>query len=283
MSLGDLPQPATAATAASQNPLAQVLPKFRFKSVLGAALALELVFYIVSLWVVVPRGIVDPKPLANWKLGSSDYIMERCVTAVGGKYIWELRRLIVPIFLHNGLLHILMNGLFQVLAGPRALDTYGPRGFTCIFLCSGMCGNLLSDAFEHRGVGASTACYGLIGAFAAQIWLQWNKIEEAWRKWTRNMMILYAVFLVIWELIGWNSIDHFAHLGGLLSGFCLAVMLDAEAPKIRRRICACTFTVGVLSSVIKIFFLASEADMGGHKYPWSLACAGQSGLYDRDS
>mmetsp|Transcript_37366 Transcript_37366/g.66343 ORF Transcript_37366/g.66343 Transcript_37366/m.66343 type:complete len:317 (-) Transcript_37366:103-1053(-) len=281
MSLDELPPPAS--TSSAQNPLRQFLPNFRFKSVLGAALALELAFYIISLWVVTPRGIVTPKPAALWKLGSSDFMIERCVTAVGGKYFWELRRLILPIFLHTGLLHIFMNFTFQLTAGPRALDAYGPGRFTCLFLLSGMCGNLLSDAFEHRGVGASSSCYGLIGAFAAQFWLAWYTINEAWRKWIRNMMLLYAVLLVVWELIGWNKIDHFAHLGGLLSGFALAVVLATDAPPMRRRICACAFLVGMTACLVKVFFWDVDATYpDGHKYPWSVACKGLSTLYDRN-
>lgn len=279
ISLDELPAPAT---ASRQNPLKQLIPNFRFKSVLGVLLGLEFVFYIVSLWVVTPRAIVTPNGTALWKIGSSDFIMERCATAIGGKYIWELRRLVLPIFLHTGVFHILMNTMFQVTAGPRALDTYGPWRFTCLFLVSGMCGNLLSDAFHWKGVGASSSCYGLIGAFLAQIWLAWNSIEEAWRKWIRNMMLLYFVFLVVWELIGWKTIDHFAHLGGLLSGICLAVILAEDAPKIRRRLCACALFVGMTTCLVRIFFWDAQAEMNGHLYSWSTACEGQGTLYERN-
>merc|ERR1719356_2217844 len=116
--------------------------------------------------------------MALWKIGSNNFMTERCVTAVGGKFVIELRRFFVAIFLHLNLGHIFFNTLFQVFSAPRALEFYGSKRFVCLFLVSGACGNLLSAATEHVDVGASTACYGLIGAFTIQFLHLYFRTED---------------------------------------------------------------------------------------------------------
>mmetsp|Transcript_109731 Transcript_109731/g.310148 ORF Transcript_109731/g.310148 Transcript_109731/m.310148 type:complete len:201 (+) Transcript_109731:926-1528(+) len=183
--------------------------------------------------------------------------MERCAVVVGGKFVWEVRRLVVAIFLHNGVPHILMNLIFQALSGPKALDAYGSRAFACLFLVSGLCGNLLSDAFGMNGVGASTACYGLIGAFLAQLCLAWPEMD-AQQRWLAKVNVLAnGAFLLIWEVAQWKTIDHFGHLGGLLSGLALGLALAPEASMLKRRLAAIGLSAAAAACAAKVFLVGS--------------------------
>eukprot|EP00927_Polykrikos_kofoidii_P034957 TRINITY_DN29540_c0_g2_i1.p1 TRINITY_DN29540_c0_g2~~TRINITY_DN29540_c0_g2_i1.p1 ORF type:complete len:342 (-),score=40.83 TRINITY_DN29540_c0_g2_i1:189-1214(-) len=258
-------------------------PSFRWNTILGALIGLQIFMYFVSCWAVTPRGIVEPSNQALWKLGSSNWIAERCVTEVGGKFLVELRRLVIPVFLHGGLLHILMNLSFQFMSGPGALELYGPLRFCVLFLGAGVCGNLLSDAFETNGVGASTSLYGLIGADIAQVWLVWHLPgREEWRQQVRQSLLMRLGFLVFWEVLNWKTIDHYGHLGGFLSGFSIAVLFSSPHPEDhqpgssdkKKRMCGGSLAFGVGACVVKIFFwrLHDTANINGHIFPWSSVC-----------
>jgi len=213
--------------------LQAVFPRFTsdmLKSIVGIFIVLQVIVYIISCWVVTPRALYTPSGPANWKLGSSDHTMDQCAVQVGGKFIFELRRFITPIFLHLNIVHLVGNLSVQVFWGPRMLVTYGSEVYAFLFLASGACGNMLSDAFWIGGVGASTSGMGLIGAFLAQVWLIWDSMEAAWREWVRNILLLVAVGWLIFEMVLWNTINHYGHAGGLLGGFALAVVFTRESP-----------------------------------------------------
>jgi len=268
----------------STNPV-QVLKEkwkaFRFRNAYGILILIQIVMYAISLWVVSPRRVMMPHKQANWKLGSPDRLMEKCAFTVGGKFILELRRFIVPMFLHWNPLHIIFNIGFQVSYGVEVYNMYGPSAYLCLFFVCGCCGVMLTESFELSGVGASTACYGLLGAYAAQIWMVWDLMNDEMWRWFHKMMILgTCVSLVVWEIIGWSHLDHFGHLGGLLSGFPLGVilyqgqMMPSSAMK-RKKICAGTLAAGIVICTLKIFFTGSAAflDKGnGATYTWQERC-----------
>jgi membrane associated rhomboid family serine protease len=251
------------------------LGKLSLRKPVGALLAIQWVIYFTSCWLVPPRQFVSPSAASNWKIGSSDYLAERCAFAVGGKFILELRRLFVPIFLHWNPLHILGNSSFQVGVGPYVLDKYGARLYITIFLASGICGNLLSHSFQVIAVGSSTACAGLLGALAAHLWSLWSLSEDkAWRAWVRNMVCLASVILLATEVVGWYVIDHFGHLGGLLSGFALGVVLVRDGPTppnlyTKKAVCSVLLAIFVSVCCIKIFFWGPSPSNAVCEQKWS--------------
>lgn len=237
-------------------------PGFSWSSVLGVLITVQLITYVVSCWGVPPRSFAEPKPMANWKLGSSNWEAERCASAVGGKYFVELRRLVVPIFLHGGILHIMLNLYFELMSGQRSLEKYGPKAFLVLFFVAGVSGNLLSDAFKTNGVGASTSCYGLLGADLAQVWLAWNLPgQDDYRVQMRGQLMQTFGMLMLWEVINWKTIDHYGHLGGLLSGLCMGVLLATEATQSplpddmrkRKQMCGGLLALGTAFCLYKIF------------------------------
>lgn len=195
--------------------------------------------------------------------------MLQCATCIGGKFIVELRRLFTPIFLHGSVLHLGSNLSVQVSLGPRMLATYGVEMYSGLFLASGFCGNLLSESFWTGGVGASTSCMGLAGALLAQVWLVWESLDPLWREWVRNIILLAGVaWLVVEFVILYRTVNHYAHLGGFLGGFALAVMftrepplplVPASAPALpanlgkRRQICGSFFAAFVIACLCKVF------------------------------
>ncbi len=57
-----------------------------------------------------------------------------------------------PIFLHAGLVHLLLNMLAQVFSGPLIERQMGTPKFLVLYLASGIFGNILSGNFSLVGI-----------------------------------------------------------------------------------------------------------------------------------
>ncbi|KRK83855.1 membrane-associated serine protease [Loigolactobacillus coryniformis subsp. torquens DSM 20004 = KCTC 3535] len=151
-------------------------------------------------------------------------------------------RLIMPIFLHSGLMHIAVNSVTLYFIGMQIESLFGHWRFTLIYLLSGIVGNIASFVFNTGiSVGASTALFGLFGAFFMLV--------EAFRQNTaiRAMGQQFALFIVLnlaFDLFN-PGIDLAGHVGGLLGGFLVANIVGV--PRIR--------SVSVLRRVITLIIL----------------------------
>lgn len=77
----------------------------------------------------------------------------------------EWWRFITPMFLHIGLLHLVMNSLALYYLGIAVEQIYGRLRFIWIYLFSGFTGSLLSFLLTpNLAAGASGAIFGLFGA-----------------------------------------------------------------------------------------------------------------------
>jgi membrane associated rhomboid family serine protease len=125
-------------------------------------------------------------------------------------------------FLHAGLGHIFFNMLGLVFFGPRLEQRVGGPTFVKLYLLAGLGGALFSILFapQYPVVGASAAVQGVLMGFA----MFWPRVRiliyfvlpvEAW------LLVLGYVILSFSYGVGGarDGIAHFAHLGGLLTGF----------------------------------------------------------------
>lgn len=199
-------------------------------------IAIQILMYIVSVWVVSPRSVIEPTGLSLMKIGSM--IGSVAVTCTFHGHLLELRRLIVAVFLHAGIMHILMNVLFQISLGPRFEMELGAKKFATLFLTAGIVGNLVSGAFSFSSmsVGASTACYGLLGAEYMREYLIWPSLSEETKAMTKSRLMMQSVMLVAWEMMNWHTVCHMGHLGGFIAGFCIYPFLcSGEAANVSPR------------------------------------------------
>lgn len=199
-------------------------PDFEWRSVIGAIVALQLVMYFVSMWIVTPRGGVSPNGAALFKIGSSNSAAEMCAFRDSfPKHLIELRRWLVPIFLHLSPMHIGLNVFFECSAGPRIEKQDSGLAFGLLFMGAGLMGNLLSDSFGINGVGGSTSCYGIIGMDFAVWYRKWPDMDEEEKASVKSGMLQTCGMLLLWEFILWKEIDHFGHLGGFIGGFLIVL------------------------------------------------------------
>jgi membrane associated rhomboid family serine protease len=158
----------------------------------------------------------------NPTLGPSFQVLVDCGAKVTSLIVaGDWWRLIAPMYLHSGFLHLGMNMLMLYRLGGSIEETYGFMTMAFIYFVSGVSGVLASCAFNPNiaGVGASGALYGLIGALFGDFLQNHKTITKG--KWSYFAQMF--VSLIIGILIGLlPMIDNWAHLGGLICGFLLA-------------------------------------------------------------
>ena len=123
-------------------------------------------------------------------------------------------RLILPIFLHGGWLHIFFNLLTQLMYGFKLEDFYGTKKFAALYFISGVGGNLLSSVThpqDNVSIGASSALFGIFALYLSYLIQHYKELGPQ-----RNMIIGFMVVVIIANLatIGaYPNIDGTAHLG----------------------------------------------------------------------
>lgn len=128
-------------------------------------------------------------------------------------------RLFTPIFLHADILHIGVNMYSLYVLGPQLEQHYGHWQFLLLYLISGIAGVVASFLFtEHNSLGASTAVFGLLGAYGV-FFYQNQTVFSGARNALNRVLQVGALNLVIGLSAG---IDNWGHIGGLIGGVVLA-------------------------------------------------------------
>lgn len=124
-------------------------------------------------------------------------------------------------FVHGGFWHVFINMLMLFFFGPHLERRWGSREFIKFYLICGLGGAALSFLFMPNSViGASAAVYGVMMAFGmtwpeAPIYV-WG-IFPVKAKWLVVFLFVLSFFSAVGGAGG--GVAHFAHLGGLLTGF----------------------------------------------------------------
>ncbi|HNZ14923.1 MAG TPA: rhomboid family intramembrane serine protease [Anaerolineaceae bacterium] len=141
----------------------------------------------------------------------------------------ELWRLVTPVLVHGGIIHIGLNMYALYILGRDVESLFGHGRFVLLYLLSAFGGNVLSFAFsEAISVGASTAIFGLIGAQAVFI----GKNRKIFGNRARQMLFRIGMILLLnfaISVVPGSSIDMWGHLGGLLAGAVFSIL---AAPKL---------------------------------------------------
>jgi membrane associated rhomboid family serine protease len=155
----------------------------------------------------------------RWAALSADDLARGCV--------WQL---LTFQFLHNSVLHLVVNGAGLFLFGRAIELVLGPAGFLRLYLLSGvlggaleaMCGAAWPEFFGTKPVvGASAGLMGTVGAFAALHWDQPITLLAHWMPVTlrgRHLALSAGVVGVLFVLEGDGHLAGIAHLGGLGAG-----------------------------------------------------------------
>lgn len=137
-------------------------------------------------------------------------------------------------FLHGDLWHLLLNMLVLFFFGPPLEERWGSREFLKFYFICGLGGVALSFLFASGAsvIGASAAIYGVMLAFA-MTWPEspiyvWG-IFPVKAKWLVGFMFVLTLLSAAGGSGG--GVAHFAHLGGLVTGF-FYLRLDGRLGKL---------------------------------------------------
>ncbi len=159
----------------------------------------------------------------------------------------EWWRFVTPIFLHGGFAHLFMNMYGLWILGPYVERLYGSAKFVVFWVATGVAGVLASYLTVRPGfqggpvarflfksgdvasVGASGALFGLIGVlFVFGIKFRHELPEGFKRAFCTGM--LPTILLNIFIGYVFPFIDNAAHMGGLMAGATLALLVGYKRP-----------------------------------------------------
>jgi rhomboid protease GluP len=132
-------------------------------------------------------------------------------------------RLLTSIFLHSGIYHLLANMAALFFVGTFLEPRLGTVRMTICYIVTGFCASLASIWWYGAtvSVGASGAIFGLYGIF---ICLMLTGVFP--KEYSKIFLLVMIVFVGVNLFVGINGgIDNAAHIGGLLSGMLIGLMI----------------------------------------------------------
>ncbi|MEV4627690.1 rhomboid family intramembrane serine protease [Micromonospora sp. NPDC049523] len=192
-------------------------------------------------------------PLTRWGsvLGFASY---QPFGAPHGVAADEYYRLFTAMFLHYGIVHLLLNMWALWMLGRTLEATLGPLRFLALYLIAGLGGNVAAYLFSApnaQTVGASTAIFGLFAALFI--------IMRRMGRDTSAVVPVLVVNLVFTFAVPGISIA--GHLGGLVIGALMALVL-AYAPRMRRSVFQATGGALIVLALIGLTVLRTSLLLG---------------------
>lgn len=138
----------------------------------------------------------------------------------------EVYRLFTSMFLHFGIEHLVNNMLVLFVLGSRLEQVIGKLRFLFIYLAGGMAGNIFSLILELRNqdfsvsAGASGAVFAVMGAMIYVVIRNKGWLGDL----SMRQILVMAVFSLYFGFTS-SGVDNAAHIGGMIAGFVLAVLI----------------------------------------------------------
>ncbi|MBI1940504.1 MAG: rhomboid family intramembrane serine protease [Acidobacteria bacterium] len=179
-----------------------------------ATLFILVVNVLIFLLMELAGGSKNPDVLLNFGASYGPYFRR-------GEY-W---RAVMPMFLHIGVLHLLVNTYALFLLGRILERVHGYGRFALIYVGCGIGSSLLSMTLSsHVAAGASGAIFGIAGAMVATGFLHRESVSP---RWARAFGTGIIPFIVLNLILGYSisGIDNWGHLGGLASGLLLGALV----------------------------------------------------------
>ncbi|KAJ3452315.1 rhomboid-like protein [Anaeramoeba flamelloides] len=175
----------------------------------------------------------------------------------------EYWRFVTPIFLHVGIFHFIMNIVFQWKVGTELEKFTGTKRMAILYIFSGIGGNLMSVVFlpDLVSVGASSSLYGLVGVLIIDLFQNWKTIPNP-KKELLKLSIMIFVSLGIGLL---PAIDNFAHVGGMIFGMLIGIILlpNIEFGFARKFLVLISIILTLLLYFVGIYFFYKDVDADG--------------------
>ncbi len=223
----------------SVSPIARVTPVL-----IGANL---LVFVAMAF---AGAGVLNPDPEVHVRWGSN--FGPRTISG-------EWWRLGTSMFVHFGVIHVLLNMWVLYAYGALAERLYGSAHFLALYVLAGLTGSLASVWWnpEVNSAGASGAIFGVFGGLLAFLVQRKNRVPVSIMVEHRNSMLLFLGYNLLFGFVH-PGIDNAAHLGGLVGGFLLGLVLARPVDAAYRAEHRATRLVAVMMAGAALLVLATR-------------------------
>ena len=190
-------------------------------------------------------------PLHRWGevLGLAAYGPGGALHGIAAGEWWRLG---TAMFLHYGVLHLLLNMMLLWQLGRYLEEKLGPARFLAVYLLAGLGGNVAAYLFAPQNqpaAGASTAIFGLVLAVIV--------VNRRLGLDTSQLIPLLVINLLFTFTVPNVSVP--GHLGGLVAGGLVAVALAYAPAQNRSRVqaigCAAIFVVLLVTALLRTQFL----------------------------
>jgi len=180
-------------------------------------------------------------------------------------------RFITPIFIHAGIIHIILNMIAQLTVSAQIEKEMGSVGFCILYFAAGTFGNVLGGNFALLGlpsVGASGAIFGTIAATWVDLLAHWRyKYRPG-----RQLLILIAELIIGIGLGYVPGVDNFAHLGGFFMGLLVsATLYPVVSPSRRHKAIVWGFRIATIPVAVVLMVVLIRNFYTGDPYA---ACSG---------
>jgi rhomboid protease GluP len=212
------------------------------RAILSRPYIFTIVFLVANIFVFIltAQAGADDNPAVLIRFGA------KVNSYINNQHEWW--RFVTPIFLHGGIAHILMNMYGLWVIGPYVERLYGSAKFVVFWVATGVAGvaasylsvqpnmhnagplgRFLFKSQDAISVGASGALFGLIGVlFVFGIKFRRELPEGFKRAFGTGMLPTILLNIVIGYMV--PVIDNAAHMGGLVAGALLALVIDYKRP-----------------------------------------------------
>ncbi len=158
-----------------------------------------------------------------------DLLLNGKIIEIGAKSSYgiingEFWRLLTPIFLHADIFHLVTN-LFGILVFGSIIEKkLGPMKFIAIYVLSGIYGNTFSFYFSpYLGVGSSSSVFGVLASLLTYFYLNKNMFGNIAKEYLISIIAIISISLIFGFIS--SGIDNAAHLGGILSGLIISIII----------------------------------------------------------
>ncbi|GAB2580995.1 rhomboid family intramembrane serine protease [Paractinoplanes abujensis] len=195
-------------------------------------------------WFGLMGGQTD---VTRWAsvLGYAPYVIGGDPHGIAAGEWW---RLFTAMFVHYGVLHLLLNMMLLWQLGRYLEEKLGPIRFAALYLLAGLGGNVAAYVFtapNAPAAGASTSIFGLVLAMIV--------VNRRLRLDISQLIPLLVVNLLFTFSV--PNISIAGHIGGLIIGGVVAFVLAYAPTKRRSQIqaagCAAVFVVLLLAAVMR--------------------------------
>ena len=175
----------------------------RFYPIVTTFLALNIVIYLLTVLPIVGQSILGAGLGVNYLVTDGEW--------------W---RLITPMFLHGGIMHILFNMFCLFVFGPELEKIMGKMRFVTLFMLAGILANVATYFIQdpiYQHLGASGAIFGIFGAYGALVYYTKKSMPEL------RQIILPIIAISIVMTFVQPNINVTAHVTGLIVGFLIGL------------------------------------------------------------